>query len=422
MRLRSVGALVDVRPLRHRAFAWMYAGSVASAIGNQMTLVAVDLQLYRLTGSTLVLAMLSAAALGPALAGGLLGGALADRIDRRMLAVLSAAAAFGATAVIAVDTWLGWNQIWLIGAMAVINSGATTLSLTTRSAIIPRILPMPLVPAASALNGLQYGLAFGAGPALAGWLVSLGGFGLAYLGDLVLFAAMFLGLRHLPALPPLPAAAGARPGGLVAGFRYLRTLPLIRAGFLLDLAAMCLGQPRVLIPAIATVVLHGDAATAGLLLAAPAVGTLVSGVFSARFSRSVRHGRGVMLSVIAYGAAMLLLGVVLLVVSRGGAPGWGTAACLVLLAVSGFADNSSAVYRQMMLQAEVDDRYRGRMQGIFTTVVTGGPRIGDVLAGSAGAALSAGIVLGSGAMLMFAGVAGVGRAFPQLWRFRREVA
>jgi hypothetical protein len=93
----------------------------------------------------------------------------------------------------------------------------------------------------------------------------------------------------------------------------------------------------------------------------------------------------------------------------------------VLLTASGFADNSSAVYRQMMLQAEVDDRYRGRMQGIFTTVVTGGPRIGDVLAGSAGAALSAGIVLGSGAM-MFAGVTGEGRAFPQLWRSRRRVA
>jgi MFS family permease len=269
-----------------------------------------------------------------------------------------------------------------------INSAANSVGMATRTAIVPRLIPRDKLAAASALNGVAFGLTVMAGPALAGLLVALTGYGWTYTIDVVLMLSMFLGLWTLPSLRP--EGDVVRPGlaSLVDSWRFLRRAGNIRMQYILDIIAMTFGQPLVLFPALGTVLLGGGALTTGLLTAAVAVGTFASSLFSGRVVQYRWHGRGIERAVEAYGAAILLFGLVLLV-GAGADPATETSphialivlACIAL-AFSGAADNVSSIYRNTMMQAAVPDAMRGRLQGVFIVVVAGGPRVGALYAGT----------------------------------------
>src|SRR5699024_3072664 len=142
--------------------------------------------------------------------------------------------------------------------------------MATRTAIVPRLIPLNQLAAASALNGVAFGLTVMVGPAVAGVLVALTGFGWTYTIDVVLMLCMFLGLWTLPTL--LPEGTIVRPGlaSIVDGWRFLRRAGNIRAQYLLDIAAMTFGNPLALYPALGTVLLGGGAVTTGLLTASVA--------------------------------------------------------------------------------------------------------------------------------------------------------
>jgi MFS family permease len=159
---------------------------------------------------------------------------------------------------------------------------------------------------------------------------------------------------------------------------------------------MTFGQPRVLFPAAGVLVLGGGAVTVGVLTAAFAVGSLLASVFSGRLGQVRRQGRAVARAVQSYGLFTVLFGVVLLGASLSrssvsGAPvgeafGEADLPALVLaslaLAGAGVSDEISAIFRSTMLQTAVPDNMRGRLQGVFTVVVTGGPRVGDLYVGA----------------------------------------
>jgi MFS family permease len=388
--------LLDVSPLRESpAFARLWAGNAISATGGQLTVVAVGLHVYHLTGSTFAVSLVGVCALLPTIVAGLYGGVLADALDRRRVLLGAAVLAWGSTATIAALAWAGRESVLTLYVLTALNATASTVIGATRNAVVPRLLPTRLLPAAAALDGLAFGLAVSVGPALAGVLVAWAGFPLAYTIDVVLFVGAFLGIATLPALEPEgePARLGLR--SVVDGLRFLGTAPNVRASFLADIAAMLFGQPRVLFPAAGALVLGGGPVTVGVLTAAGAVGATLSGVLSGRVTVQRRQGVGIVRAVQAYGAAIVGFGVVLALaaVSRHGEPAaspahpaqvhalWvGLAA--VLLALAGAADNVSVIFRQAVLQAAVPDVMRGRLQGIFMVVVTGGPRLGDVWSGA----------------------------------------
>ncbi|MEV4667059.1 MFS transporter [Microbacterium sp. LWO12-1.2] len=383
------GVLIDLSPLTENpAFARMWIGSTLSGIGGQLTLVTVMLHVFALTGSTFAVSMIAVAGLVPMILAGLYGGMLADAFDRRLVALIAATVTFVSTALLAALTWSGGETIWWLYILSMINSAANSVGMATRTAIVPRLIPRDKLAAASALNGVAFGLTVMAGPALAGLLVALTGYGWTYTIDVVLMLSMFLGLWTLPSLRP--EGDVVRPGlaSLVDGWRFLRRAGNIRMQYILDIIAMTFGQPLVLFPALGTVLLGGGALTTGLLTAAVAVGTFASSLFSGRVVQYRWHGRGIERAVEAYGAAILLFGLVLLV-SAGATPATETAphialiilACIAL-AFSGAADNVSSIYRNTMMQAAVPDAMRGRLQGVFIVVVAGGPRIGALYAGT----------------------------------------
>ncbi|WP_258063442.1 MFS transporter [Rathayibacter sp. AY1A5] len=379
--------VLDVSPLRESpAFARLWAGNVISGIGGQMTIVAVGLHIYELTGSTLAVALVGVVALVPTVIAGLYGGMLADAFDRRLVLLLAAVVAWGSTAGIAALAWLGAETPLSLYALTAVNAVATTVIVTTRMTLAPRLLRTELVPAAAALGGIASGVEVTVGPALAGVLVASSGFAITYTIDVVLFLAAFLGIAGLPAL--VPEGERQRPGleSLHYGLGFLKGAPNIRMSFLVDIVAMTFGQPRVVFPAAAAVLLGGGAVTVGALTAAFAIGALISGVFSGRLTGVRRQGLAIGRSIQVYGAFVVAFGAVLLgaalVQHDASAPNAVLIAlAAVALAGAGASDNVSSIFRQTMLQTAVPDNMRGRLQGVFIVVVTGGPRVGDLYTG-----------------------------------------
>ena len=176
------------------------------------------------------------------------------------------------------------------------------------------------------------------------------------------------------------------------GLTHLRRAPNVRMSFVVDIIAMTFGQPMVLFPAVGAIVIGGGSVTAGILLASFAVGGIVSSLGSGRVTGLRWQGLAIRNAIVSYGLAILGFGVVLAVTVLGGhavasmdfgaVNRWALALAALCLAVAGGSDNISAIFRQSILQSAVPDHLRGRTQGVFTVVVTGGPRLGQMFAGT----------------------------------------
>jgi len=383
---------VDLTPFRRSpAFFRLWLGTGIAAIGGQMTVVAVGLHIYDLTGSTGAVALVGVIGLLPMIVAGLYGGVLADTFDRRTVAIVAETAAWLSVLGLAALAWLHIDVLWFYYVLTTFTAVATTIVGATRAAIVPRLVDRELLPAASALGGISMGISITVGPALAGVLVAGVGIQWTYTIDAVLFLAAFTGIITLPRIRPEGGGATRGIPALVEGLAFLRHAPNIRLGFLIDIVAMTFGMARVIYPAVGALVIGGGAVTVGILFAAGAVGTLLSSLFSGRLGHVRRQGLAIRNSVLAYGGFMLAFGLVLLPLgardggsitdslSSANLPALALAA--VALAGAGAADNISAVFRNTMMQSAVPDVMRGRTQGIYTVVVTGGPRVGDAFVG-----------------------------------------
>ncbi|MGC5016217.1 MFS transporter [Streptosporangium sp. DT93] len=362
--------VADTRPLALPAYRRLWAGQGVSFIGFQLTSVAVSAQIYSITGSSFWVGMLGPANLIPLVIFGLWGGAVADAVDRRRLLMTGALIAWAGTIALCAQAVLGTDHVGLLLATVALHATGFAITGPTRGAIIPRLVPADLIPAANTLNFLVGGLGTVIGPLLAGIVLAGGGFATAYLIDAVLFGAGFYAAVRLPRLEP--AGGVTRPGlrSVVDGLRYISGHPVVLMSFAVDLVAMAFALPRALFPEIVAERFGGSTVAFGWLSAAIAIGSVLGGVLSGWVGRVRRQGMALTYVIAAWGltvAAAGLAGHLWLMVG--------------LLAFGGAADLVSAVWRQSILQTHAPDDMRGRMQGVFIVVVAGGPRLGDLRAG-----------------------------------------
>ncbi len=326
--------LADITPLRESPdFRRLWLGSAVSNLGSQLTLVAVSLEVYRLTQDSLYVGLLSIFALVPLVLGGLLGGSIADAHDRRRVALLATTVLWLTTAALALQAWLEVGNVWLLYVLVAVQSGAQAINQPARSAIIPMLVRKELLPAANALSMISFGLAMTAGPLLAGVLVAWVGFGWTYTLDVASFVFAFWALLKLPPMPPGKEAHRAGLRSVVEGFRFLGTRPNLRMTFVIDLVAMIFAQPRALMPAIGAVMIGGGEATVGILLASTAIGAFLAGLFSGPLGGVRRQGSAVVWSVMGWGASIAGFGLVVVLAGRSGEAGvtlWLLPAALVL--------------------------------------------------------------------------------------------
>ncbi|MDR0504447.1 MAG: MFS transporter [Bifidobacteriaceae bacterium] len=397
--------LADITPLRispeYRRLWW---GMGLANTGTQVSVIAIGLQVYATTERTMAVGLIGLAALGPLLVMGLYGGALADTHDRRKVALIASLVMWLCVLLLVAQAWLNLHNLALLYALVAVQSGASAVNSPARGAIIPRLLPAELLPAANALSMVTHTIALTAGPMLGATLVGLVGFGWTYTVEAVAFTAALYAIIRLPAMPPLhnqvasadsPSAAAPPQGwrAVVDGMRFLATAPNLRMTFLSDIMAMVFAFPRALFPAVGLLVIGGGETTVGVLTAAIAVGSAVATVLSGPVSRARWQGRVIGWAVRAWGASIALFGLVVVLAGShrpSGVIWWALIASSIALALAGAADAVSAVLRGTILQVAAPDDLRGRLQGVFIVVVAGGPRLGDMVAGSGASALGEG--------------------------------
>jgi hypothetical protein len=399
--------LLDLTPLRASAeFRRLWWGLGVANLGSQLTLVAVGLQVYAISGSTLSVGILGICALVPLIALGLYGGALLDAYDRRKVALLSALGLFLVTAALAIQGWLHVDSVNLLYILVALQSAAFAINNPARTAIIPRLLKSSMLPAANVLTTTAWSSALVMGPLIGAALVATSGFAAAYTVDMIMFTAGLWALWRLPPLPPEDSPDHPeRKRGFAAvaeGLRYLATRRNVRMTFVVDLIAMIFAMPRVLWPAVGVVFLGGGATTTGLLNAAFAVGAVLAGLFSGGLVGARWQGRLICLAITIYGLSVAAFGGVLLVV-RPTSPAAvlvpALMAAMIFLAIAGGADAVSAVFRQTILQTATPDSMRGRLQGVFIVVVAGGPRLGDLVLGAGASWLNEGLAALAGGFI-----------------------
>ncbi|OJF12576.1 MFS transporter [Couchioplanes caeruleus] len=407
--------MIDVRPLRGVAYRRMWIGNGVSYFGFQFTAVAVPVEMFAITHSSAWVGLLGIAGLVPLLIFGLWGGAAADVVDRRKLLLASSTLAWLSTVGLLVQALLGARSGVLLLVLTAVQSAGFAISSPTRQAIIPRIVPTALVPAANTLAYTTTTAGGVLGPLAAGLIFGTwstgAGVTIAYAVDAVLFTISFWAAYKLPPIPPVhedglaeKPTAGLR--GIADGLRFLAIQPVLLLSFAIDIIAMVLAMPRALFPEIAEDRFGGGAAV-GWLFAAIAIGSVVGGLTSGWIGRVRRQGVALVVAVVVWGVAVGLAGLASSL--------W---LMVLLLAVGGAADLVSAVYRQSILQVYAPDRLRGRLQGVFTVVVAGGPRLGDLRAGAT-ADVTGPVASWVGGGFAAAGLAVVlALAFPALGRYR----
>jgi MFS family permease len=413
VRARKRGWAIDTSPLQNPHYRRLFWGIAATMLGQQMTLVAVPYQVYDLTGSSLLVGVTSIVALVPLVVFGLLGGAIADAMDRRRLMLVTATGSAVTSALLAVQALLpGGGNIWVLWVLTAAVSGFSAVNQPARSAVIPALVGPAGVAAANALSMTVRQAGVVVGPLLAGVLIAVGDLFVAYAVDAVGFVVALLLLRGLPSLPPAGLAAGrlrlgAAVRGVGEGFAFLRTQPVLLMTFVVDIIAMVFAWPQAVFPELTDTRFADSPNALGWLFAGVSIGSLLMGLTSGWVSRVDRQGAVVLVAIVVWGVAIVGFGL---------APSlWLAVLCL---AVAGAGDMVSAVLRSSMLQTAAPDEMRGRMQGVFIVVVAGGPRLGDLRAGALASTAGVSVAMVSGGIATVVAMAVVALAAPSFWLFR----
>jgi len=401
-RLRRLA--LDLTPLRvSRDFRLVWIGLLVTSTGSQFTIVAVFVQVTRLTGSEAAVGGTGLAWLAGLAVGSIAGATILDAWDRRTLLILAQVGLLAGVSVLVIGALAGDPPLGVIYSGLGVMGACSSIDSPTRSAMTTRLLGARLIPAAQVLNQVVWNTAALLGPAVAGLLIQRVGVTWAYVIDLVSVLAMLGAALSVRPMPPIEREHGDT--GLRAireGFAFVRKSRLLMSTFVIDLIAMVFGLPRVIFTFLA------EPQVVGLLFSAPAMGALL-GALTSGWTRHVRrHGLAVIVAVALWGIAIAAFGM------RHDHLWFAVA----MLAAAGWADVISAIYRTTILQVSVPDRLRGRLSGIHFLVVTGGPRLGDLEAGLVAAWVTPGFSVVSGGLACVVGAGLVALAYPELRRYR----
>ena len=412
----------DTTPLRTQDFRRLWLAGIASVIGANLTIFAVPVQLYALTQNSAYVGLAGLFALAPLVVFGLLGGAWADAMDRRVLLIITSCGLAVASIMLWLQAAFELNNVWAVLCLLSVQQAFYAMNQPTRSAAIPRMLPGHQLPAANSLNMTVTQFGAIVGPLMAGVMLRFVDLSTLYLLDAITCVAPIWATFRLTPMPPTNGSQGSSRYGLTAvldGFRYLAGNRVVLMSFVVDLIAMIAGMPRALFPQMAHESFGGPVeggTTMAMLAAAMSAGAVAGGVFSGWLPKIRRQGLAVVVAIVIWGGAMIGFGL-----AGGFARGHtGTFLwiALVFLAIGGAADMVSSAFRNTILQQAASDEVRGRLQGVFTVVVAGGPRVADAVHGAAAAVVGTTAAAAGGGVLVVVGVMIAALAVPVFIRYR----
>jgi predicted MFS family arabinose efflux permease len=399
--------LIDIRPLQESPpYRRLWIGGALSSLGNRMTSVAVPIQVYALTHSSLAVGMLGLATAIPLIGLGLVGGAVADAFERRRLVLVTTTILAIVSLLFALQAVLDLRSLWSLYALIAVQSCLFAVDQPARRTFLPRLLPPERIPAATALAFLSFHVSNTIGPLVAGVIIASAGLHTAYIIDAVSFCFSFYGVLRLPTMPPHDGGASLGLRAVVEGLHFIRHQQVIATTLLVDLNATIFGMPFALFPALAVTHFGGGPQTVGLLYAAPAIGGIVASALSGPLSHIRRQGRAVLLAVVLWGIAIAVFGALHTL--------W---LGVLMLAIAGGADVVNGVFRTTIIQVNTPDALLGRVNSVGFVVGEGGPRLGDVESGVVASLTSPGISAVSGGIASVIGVVLLGLIRPAFARY-----
>jgi MFS family permease len=397
--------LIDLSPLRiSRDYRLLFFGQLISAFGTAMTFVVVPVQVYQLTGSTLLVGLLSVAEFALILSMAFVGGAYADFIDKRRMLRLTEIGQTGVTILLVVNALWPRPQVWVLFVCAALHAGLAALQRPSFESLMQKIVPPELMSSISALNSLRWNVTTILGPSLAGIILARYGATVAYALDLLTFIASLTAVFLIRAVPKA-AQTEARPTlkSVGEGVQYAWRRKELLGTYLIDMNAMFFGMPTALFPAMAA---HFGAGTVGFFYAAPSVGALVATLTSGWTKKVHRHGLFVAIAAALWGVAII---------------GFGFAQNLTLaltcLGLAGAFDMISGVFRMTMWSQTIPHHLRGRLAALEMISYTSGPKLGDAEAGLVAALFGVKTSIVSGGILCVVGTVVISALIPQFLRY-----
>lgn len=383
----------------------LFLSGLITAVGSMVTYVAIPFQVAELTGSFIAVGLIGLCELVPLVVFGMLGGSLADTVDRRRMILATEAASGVLVLVLLLNAHAPQPQLWLIFVVAALLAMCDGLQRPSLDAMIPRVVPHDQLAAASSLSTISRNLAQIGGPALGGLLLAFGGAAAAYGLDVLSFALSLVVLWRLRSIRAA-RSDDDRPSlrHIGEGVRYAVQRRDLLGTYVVDLIAMVFAFPYALFPFLAAEL---DATWAlGLLYSAGAVGGLLVTATSGWVRHVHHHGRAIVIAAMVWGLGIGLVAIAPSLV-------W----VLVLLAVAGAGDMVSGVFRGLMWNQTIPDEMRGRMAGIEMLSYSVGPLLGQVRSSTAASLWSLRGAFGSGGVLCIVGVGLAPFVLPALWRY-----
>ncbi len=349
-----------LRPLRHRDFRLLWTGLLVSNTGTWMQFVAVGYLVDRLTLSPFYLGVLALAQAVPRFLFAPVGGALADRWDRKALLFWTNAWLAASAGVLAFLTLAGWVRVWHVILLAGLNSALQSFDMPARHSWIPSLVDPDEVLQAVTLNSVAFNGAGIVGPSLAGLVIAASGEATCFALNALSYAGVLVALRQMGAPPPSGEGAASVWEEIREAVELLRRDRTLATVLGAVAALNFLGRPYFrLLPAFARESLHADAVGLGLLQAAPGLGTLLAPWYVTVAQKS---GEGRLLQ-----RSMLALGVCVVLFS--GSPGFGWA--FGLLVAAGLFQSAALSSANALVQTTVDPHMRGRAMGLYSVTAFG---------------------------------------------------
>jgi MFS family permease len=401
--------ILDLSPLRrYRDFRLLYFGQFVSAFGSMISYVAVPYQVYQITKSSFYVGLLGAVQVVPVLLLGLWGGALADRMDRRRLLLISEALMSLGTIALLLNACMGKPSLFVIFVLAGFLQSVNAFHRPAMEAITQKLVEKRDYASVASLSQFRGSTCMILGPALGGILMSFYGTRAGYLVDFLTYFCALVAIYFMrAALPPERENRGTAWQDIRESLAYARARPVLIGTYVVDIVAMIFAFPTALFPALGD---HwGGPKAAGLLFSAMSVGALLVSLASGKSATVKRHGAMVIIAAALWGVAIV---------------GFGLSPSLWLavffLACAGAADAVSAIYRFVIWSETIPNDKRGKLAGLEMMSYLTGPLLGNMRAGWMAEAGGLGFSVAAGGMICSAGVVACAFWLPAFWQYRSE--
>jgi len=392
--------------LRYSQFRLLWFGLIISIIGTQMQVWALFWHIRSITDMPLALGAVGLARILPIIAFSLVGGAVADVVNRRSLLIITQTILALIALALTYLTFTGEISLWHIYLLTSIQAAAIAFDLPARQAMVPNLVPAHDLPNAFSMTSIARQIGAIVGPALSGLVIAYWGQYYTYMLNTVSYAAILLALLLMGSVPQQRSPGQKSTvslGAIKEGIDFIMHQPIILSTMLIDFFATFFSSANTLMPIFARDVLDVGAIGYGWLSAAQSIGALVAALIISQVEEIRRQGMVFLGSVIVFGLATIAFGL---------SPSLILAMCALI--VIGASDSVSTIIRNTIRQLQTPDYIRGRMVSVNQIFFMGGPQLGEIEAGIVAQLLGAPIAVVTGGIGCILAVILIARRWPQV--------